>query len=85
MYRKTSSLPLTQFENYSFVAFFDKISSNKKKIYLLKFLDYLGLSRHPPKKLDLVFKKYDMLLNTGLIRKLRKLTFQQHIALNSLG
>ena len=37
------------------------------------------------KKVDLVRKKYDMLLNTGLSGKLRKFAIQQYITLNSLG
>ena len=37
------------------------------------------------KKVSLVRKKYDMVPNTGLIKKLRNFAFQQHITLNSLG
>ena len=41
-------LLLTQSENYSFGASFDKIFSNNNKIYLLKFSNVLGVSK-PPK------------------------------------
>ena len=37
---------LTQSDNYSFVASFDKISSNNKK-NLSKFSNYLRVSKHP--------------------------------------
>ena len=47
--RKPHPLSLTQSENYSFVASIDKILSNYKKIYLLKILNYLGVSKHPKK------------------------------------
>ena len=45
----TKSLSLIQSENYSFMASFDKISSNNNKIYLLKFLNILGVSKTPNK------------------------------------
>ena len=60
---KLKPLPLTQSENYSFVASSDKISSNIKKIHQLKFLNYLGVSKQPTKismiseKIDLICKK----------------------------
>ena len=46
--KKPKPLSLTKSENYSFVASFDKISSNNKKIYLLKFSNFLGISIPPP-------------------------------------
>ena len=68
--RKPKFLPLTQSKNYSFVVSSDKISKNNKKIYLLKFSNYLRISKHPQnicmvikKKVDLNCQKYDKLLN----------------------
>ena len=49
--RKPKTLPLAQSENYFFVVSSDKISGNNKKIYLLKFLSYLRVSKHPTKNL----------------------------------
>ena len=72
--RKATSLSLTQSQNYSFAASFENILSNNKKIYLLKFSNIGGGSKLPQKvcmvskkNVDLVRKKYDMLLITGLI------------------
>ena len=45
--RKPKPLSLTQSENYSFGTSFDTISSNNKKIYLLKFSNFLGVSNRP--------------------------------------
>ena len=42
---KPSPLSMTQSENYSFGASLDKIFSNNNKIYLLKFSDFLGVSK----------------------------------------
>ena len=88
--RKANPLTFTQSENYSFVASLDKISSNDSEICLLKFSIFLGVSKPPKnlygkKKVDLVHKKYDVLLNTGLILRLRKFSFQKYITLSSLG
>ena len=47
--KKPKPLSLTQSENHSFVASFDKISSNGNEIYVLEFSNYLGVSK-PPKK-----------------------------------
>ena len=66
---KPKPLSLTQFENYSFGASFDKISSNNDKIFK-SFRDLKTPQANwcgNYKKVDTVFKKYDMLLNTGLI------------------
>ena len=46
VYQETKTLSLTQSENHFFVASFDKILCNNKKIYLLKFSNYLGVSKH---------------------------------------
>ena len=53
---KPNPLSLTQSENYSFGASFDKILSNNKKIYLLKFSNFQGLLK-PPKQICMVGKK----------------------------
>ena len=53
---KPNPLSLTQSENYSFGASFDKISSNNDKIYLLKFSNFLGVSKLP-KQICRVSKK----------------------------
>ena len=89
---KPKSLSLTQSAKYSFVASFDKISSNNIKISLLKFFNFLGVAKPPEqicmvsrKKVDLVRKKYGMLLNISLVLKLRNFAFQRYITLNSLG
>ena len=66
-FRKPNPLLLTQYENYSFVATFDKISSNNK-VYLLKLLRGLKTPQKfcmEGKKVDLICKKYRM-LNTDL-------------------
>ena len=42
---KPKPLALTQSENYSFGASFDKILSNINKIWLLKFSNFLGVSK----------------------------------------
>ena len=71
--RKANPLSLTMNKNYCFVASFDKISSNNENIYLLNFLNFLGISKSPKQicmistKVDLLRKNYDVLLNTGLI------------------
>ena len=71
---KPKLLSLTQSENYFFGSSFDKISSYNDEIYLLKFSNFLGVSRVSQtnlygkyKKVDLVYIKYAMLLNTGFI------------------
>ena len=46
---KPKPLSMTQSENYSFGASFDKIFSNNNKIYLLKFSNFLGVSKLPNK------------------------------------
>ena len=42
---KPNSLSLAQSENYFFGASFDKILSNNDKIYVLKFSNFLGVSK----------------------------------------
>ena len=42
---KPKSLSLTQSEKYSFGASFEKILSNNNNIYLLKFSNFLGVSK----------------------------------------
>ena len=54
--RKANPLTLKQSENYSFVASFDKISSNTKKFYSLKFSNFLGVSK-ALQKICMVSKK----------------------------
>ena len=44
---KLNPLSLRQSQNYSFGASFDKIFSNNNKIYLLKFSNFLGVSKPP--------------------------------------
>ena len=44
---KPNPLSLTHSENYSFGASSDKISSNNNKIYLLKFSNFLVISKPP--------------------------------------
>ena len=53
---KPNPLSIRQPENYSFAASFDKIFSNNNKIYLLKFSNFLGVSK-PPKQICRVGKK----------------------------
>ena len=53
---KPNPLSMTQSENYSFGASFDKIFSNNNKIYQLKFSNFLGVSK-PPKQICMVSKK----------------------------
>ena len=70
--KKPKPLPLTQSKNYFFLVSSDKISSNIKKNLPIKIFKLLGALKTPPKifmvrKLDLVCKKYDVLLNTCLI------------------
>ena len=48
---KPKPLSLTQSENYTFVASFDKISSNNNKIYLLKFSNFKRVSKPSQKNL----------------------------------
>ena len=50
----TTSNPssLTQSENYSFGASFDKISSDNDKFYVFKFSNFLGVSKPPQTNLS---------------------------------
>ena len=43
---------MTQSENYSFVASFDKISSDNDKFYVFKFPNFLGVSKPPQTNLN---------------------------------
>ena len=56
---KPNSLSLTQSENYFFGVSFDKILSNNDKIYQIKFLNILGVSK-PPQKIGIVGKKLNL-------------------------
>ena len=53
---KPNPLSITQSENYSSGASFDKVFSNNNKIYLIKFSNFLGVSK-PPKQICRVSKK----------------------------
>ena len=46
----SNPLSLTQSENYSFGASFDKISSDNNKFYVFEFPNFLGVSK-PPKQI----------------------------------